>query len=107
MMRAPLEEAGTNLVHADDGHRHRVPAGLSGRRRRLAAALVVAVVAALLVSAGPAVAYTPNPIPLNTRNWSPNAGFGSSAPAWYVDGFGIVHQQGAVKQTSARERAPT
>jgi hypothetical protein len=38
-----------------------------------------------------------NPITPNT-DWSPNAGFGSSAPAWYQDGSGDVHLQGAERQ---------
>ena len=32
-------------------------------------------------------------------DWSGNAQFGSSAPAWFTDSFGIVHLQGAAKQT--------
>jgi hypothetical protein len=40
----------------------------------------------------------PNPVVMNTTNWSPNAGFGSSAPAWYQDGNFYVHLQGAAKQ---------
>jgi hypothetical protein len=36
---------------------------------------------------------------MNTTHWSPNAGFGSSSPAWYEDGFFYVHLQGAAKQT--------
>jgi hypothetical protein len=43
----------------------------------------------------------PNPVAVNSANWSPNAGFGSSAPAWYVDGNAYVHLQGAATQTSA------
>jgi hypothetical protein len=43
----------------------------------------------------------PNPIFVNSANWSHNAGFGSSAPAWYVDGNFYVHLQGAAKQTRA------
>jgi len=31
--------------------------------------------------------------------WSANAGFGSSAPAWYQDGSFDVHLQGAARQT--------
>jgi hypothetical protein len=42
----------------------------------------------------------PNPIEVNANNWSPNAGFDSSAPAWYKDGSYYVHLQGAAKQTS-------
>ena len=39
-----------------------------------------------------------NPITPNTY-WSANAGYGSSAPAWYEDGSFNVHLQGAVSQT--------
>jgi hypothetical protein len=42
----------------------------------------------------------PNPVSVNTTNWSPDAGFGSSQPAWYVDGNFFVHLQGAAKQIS-------
>jgi len=35
-------------------------------------------------------------INLNTGNWSPKAGFGSRAPAWFKDSSGVVHLQGAV-----------
>jgi hypothetical protein len=35
----------------------------------------------------------------NTANWSENAGFGSEAPGWYEDTAGIIHLQGAVRQT--------
>ena len=38
------------------------------------------------------------PITPNTY-WSPNAGYGSSAPAWYEDGSFDTHLQGAVSQT--------
>jgi hypothetical protein len=41
----------------------------------------------------------PAPIPLNTAQWSGKAGFDSRTPAWYTDGAGIVHLQGAAKQT--------
>ncbi len=40
-------------------------------------------------------------IPLNTANWSGNAGFGSRVPLWYTDKSGIIHLQGAVTQTSS------
>jgi hypothetical protein len=43
----------------------------------------------------------PARIPLNTANWSGSAGFGSRGPAWYTDGAGVVHLQGAVRQTSS------
>jgi hypothetical protein len=42
-----------------------------------------------------------SPIALNRTNWSPNAGFATTAPAWYKDGSGIVHLQGAATQTVA------
>lgn len=68
--------------------------------RRLGAALV-ATTAVLFATAGPAAAYTPNPIPLNTPTWSGNACCGASAPGWYEDAFGIIHLQGAVTQTAS------
>ena len=40
------------------------------------------------------------PVPVNTANWSGNAGFGATAPSVWVDGSGIVHMEGAVTQTS-------
>src|SRR5271166_4887017 len=40
----------------------------------------------------------PNLIKANAF-WSTNAGFGSSAPAWYEDGSFDVHLQGAASQT--------
>jgi hypothetical protein len=43
----------------------------------------------------------PAPIPVNTVNWSGSAGFGSRHPAWYTDGSGVVHLQGAAHQTSS------
>jgi hypothetical protein len=48
----------------------------------------------------------PNPVSVNSANWSPNAGFGSSAPAWYADGNFYVHLQGAATQTSATGSDP-
>jgi hypothetical protein len=42
----------------------------------------------------------PNLIKMNAF-WSPNAGFGSSAPAWYQDGSFDVHLQGAATKTFA------
>jgi hypothetical protein len=53
------------------------------------------------------VSYQPanhNPaiqIPVNASNWSPKAGFAAGAPAVYKDNSGVVHLQGAAKQTSA------
>jgi hypothetical protein len=40
-------------------------------------------------------------ITINTKNWTGNAGHGSRSPAWYVDGSGVVHLQGAAKQTNS------
>ncbi len=40
------------------------------------------------------------PIKVNAANWSGSADFGSSSPAWFTDGFGVVHLQGAAKQIS-------
>jgi hypothetical protein len=54
------------------------------------------------MAASAAAAPIPQPIPLNTANWSGSAGFGSTAPGWYEDSFGIVHLQGAAKQISTR-----
>jgi hypothetical protein len=42
----------------------------------------------------------PNPVSVNSAHWSPNAGFGSSAPAWYVDGNFYTHLQGAAMQSN-------
>ena len=41
-----------------------------------------------------------NSIPVNAMNWSASAEFGSAAPGWYKDAFGIVHLVGAAKQTT-------
>ena len=46
-------------------------------------------------------ANTGNSLPVNTANWSGSAGFGSRAPKWYADKSGIVHLEGAVRQTSS------
>jgi len=40
-----------------------------------------------------------DPIDLSA-SWSPNAGYGSTVPGWYMDGSFDVHLQGAVAQTS-------
>jgi hypothetical protein len=37
---------------------------------------------------------------LNTANWLPDAGFGSSEPGWNIDDAGAIHLQGAVEQKS-------
>ena len=54
----------------------------------------------------PASAVTTHPIPLNTANFSGSAGFGSRAPAWYKDSAGVIHLQGAVRQTSTSGSTP-
>ena len=41
-------------------------------------------------------------LPVNTANWSGNAGFGAAAPSAWVDGSGVVHLEGAVTQTSGQ-----
>jgi hypothetical protein len=59
------------------------------------------VLAASTLAAGPvARAAGAVAIPLNTANWSGSAGFGATAPAWYLDSYGYVHLQGAAKQVS-------
>ena len=40
-------------------------------------------------------------ITINTKNWTGSAGHGSRAPAWYADGSGVVHLQGAARQTNS------
>jgi hypothetical protein len=47
-----------------------------------------------------------NSVSPNSTNWSFSAGFGSAAPGWYKDAFGIVHLIGAAKQTSAAGSDP-
>ncbi|MBV9335840.1 MAG: hypothetical protein JO243_08085 [Solirubrobacterales bacterium] len=52
-----------------------------------------------------------NPISINQANWvqnwgrqgptNPNKSFGASNPGWYKDGSGIVHLEGATRQTNA------
>jgi hypothetical protein len=44
---------------------------------------------------------TVSSIAVNTVNWTGDAGFGSAAPGWSTDSFGIVHLRGAAKQVSA------
>jgi hypothetical protein len=45
------------------------------------------------ITRGPQAPITVGP------DWSGNAQFGSSAPAWFTDSFGIVHLEGAATQT--------
>ena len=56
------------------------------------------------------IAYRPagagTPIAVNTANWAGNAGFGSRPPAWYKDSSGVIHLQGAVRQTSTSGTSP-
>jgi hypothetical protein len=51
-----------------------------------------------------APAFSTDAIVVNSVNWSPSAGFGSSAPGWFkIVGLvdpDVVHLQGAAKQTS-------
>ena len=47
-----------------------------------------------------------NPVPVNAPDWSGSAGFGSAAPAWYQDGNGFVHLQGAAKQVATSGSNP-
>lgn len=49
---------------------------------------------------------TINALTPNSTNWSFSAGFGSAAPGWYKDAFGIVHLIGAAKQTSTAGSDP-
>lgn len=68
-------------------------------RRHLSAALL-AVIALLFAMVGTARATAVSALPINTVNWSSSAGFGSTAPGWYKDSFGLVHLQGAARQIS-------
>ncbi len=43
---------------------------------------------------------TTSPIILNNFNWSGSARFASRHPAWYQDGSGVIHLQGAGRQVS-------
>jgi hypothetical protein len=52
------------------------------------------------ITYGPGLGGVINSLPVNTTNWSASAGFGSAAPGWYKDAFGIVHLVGAAKQTT-------
>jgi hypothetical protein len=61
---------------------------------------VACIALALGLSASTAFALPVNSITLNAANWSGNAGYGSSVPAWAFDGFGVVHLRGAAKQIS-------
>ena len=81
---------------------HRIFRLIFARARRLAVA-VAAAGGLVLAIAGPAAASaTVNPIAVNTANWSASAGYGSTAPGWYTDSFGLVHLQGAAKQISLK-----
>lgn len=77
----------------------------SPARRRAARAIRWLTAAAFgglaLMATATAAQAAPTPIAINTANWSANAGFGSLPPAWYIDGAGVVHLQGAAAQTSA------
>jgi hypothetical protein len=68
-------------------------------RRSLASLLALLAVGAtgllLPMKAAAAFPVTTNPIQLDS-NWSGNAGYGSSVPAWY-EAQGLIHLQGAAK----------
>ena len=72
--------------------------GLTGQRRL--PAVLLTTTALLLGITGSASAGVWRTITLNTANWSGNAGFGSVAPAAYLDIEDVVHLQGAVTQTA-------
>jgi hypothetical protein len=69
---------------------------------RLAAGLSTVALAAGITALGASAAQAaPTSIAVNTANWSASAGFGSTAPSWFEDSFGLVHLQGAARQVSA------
>jgi hypothetical protein len=69
---------------------------------RLAAGLSTVALAAGVTALGASAAQAaPTSIAVNTANWSASAGFGSTAPSWFEDSFGLVHLQGAARQVSA------
>jgi hypothetical protein len=72
---------------------------ITATRRHLPAALVAAITL-LLAVVGSARATPVNAISVNTVNWTGSAGFGSTAPGWYQDSFGLIHLQGAARQIS-------
>jgi len=69
-----------------------------GRRSRLVATLA-GVTAAFCATAATASAYPLNPITPAT-GWSAKACCNAGPPGWYEDGFGIIHLEGAVSQTT-------
>jgi hypothetical protein len=52
-----------------------------------------------------AAGSSPYAIPLNFLNWGGEVCCGARAPEWYTDGSGIVHLQGAVRQSSTEGQA--
>jgi hypothetical protein len=76
-------------------------AGLALAGFTLTAVAAAPAEAAPLTHAAAGSLSSPAPIAVNTANWSGSAGFGSRSPAWYKDGSGIVHLQGAAKQISS------
>lgn len=56
------------------------------------------------------IIYRPKPSPsvITTigPDWSPFAGFGSRVPAWFTDKSGLLHLQGAARQTSTTSSTP-
>jgi hypothetical protein len=71
------------------------------RRLLVVTLLTTAVLLLVNLEAAATSQSTVHLIPLNTANWSGNAGFGAGAPRWYADNSSIVHLQGAAKQTSS------
>jgi hypothetical protein len=77
-------------------------------RRLFAATAAALALGSLALAAAPAYAApatraapaAPAPITVNTLNWSGSARFASRHPAWYADRSGVIHLQGAVRQTS-------
>jgi hypothetical protein len=69
-------------------------------RRRFA--IVALAAASLLLASAASAAAAPTPILVNATNWSGTAGFGSAAPGFYQDSFGIIHLEGAAKQIGLR-----
>ena len=61
---------------------------------------VLGAAGASAAQAAPSPLIPPVSITVNTANWSGNAGFGSTVPAWFKDSLGIVHLQGAAKQVN-------
>jgi len=81
-------------LHVLDRARRYALHGRHRLRRGLAGGLLTAA-AAFLVAAGPASAYSLNPI-TPASGWSANVCCAGGTPGWYRDAFGIIHLEGAV-----------